>query len=789
MGLADRLANAVDALFGGGGALVPSVPSDPAFVKTAESSRGDTPGVVYGDPKVLDLAAGILTGVVPYGLPPMRGGREVLIALKRDPVMWAATDKIATAVSAVPWRLYRARDKRSDVPGDAKSRYLRKRARILRDHPSNKRKREKFLSDARREEDVEEVLDHPFLDMLDGANPTMTGHSGSHITQKILDGVGEVFWILERNSLGFPVQYWPVPAFWCYRTPYEGQPFYYFLFGTYQAYLPEADVVWMKHLDPENPYGRGTGPGLALGDEIDTDEYASKVLKAFFYNQGVPATLVAFEGASDANTKAAQEKWKQENGGWQNALRTHFTNLKVHVEQLSPSFTDQKLIELRKSLRDQKLHTYGVPPEIMGIVEHSNRSTIDVAQFIMASNVTVPRLEFRRSFYQTRLLPEYRDPSLVTDFDNPTPDDVESRRTVMVAVPWAFKVDEFRALADAEPLGGPDGEERPPMPSAGAAPTETEKPTSEPSAPKPPSPSAGGGKRKARKTSELDDDDVDVILEQLKAEIIAGELRPVWEAETRKWMATALEEVGVDASLDLINPLVSKFVDAFAGDRIADFNDTTRGQLREVLNDGIEAGSSIDEIAGDIEDTFDDIDSGRAETIARTEVGYASNAASTAAYELSGLVSKREWVATQDDRVRDDHDEMDGQTVDMDEPFTAPDGATAMFPGDFGVGEQDINCRCTTAPIVEDVDTGDLGTDDGSGDDSGDVEEDAARVEVAKCRRVVVVDGVRKNVDRVTYWKSYDAKLRPWESQALSALRLAFAKQKHAVIRTLKSLR
>lgn len=54
-------------------------------------------------------------------------------------------------------------------------------------------------------------------------------------------------------------------------------------------------------------------------------------------------------------------------------------------------------------------------------------------------------------------------------------------------------------------------------------------------------------------------------------------------------------------------------------------------------------------------------------------------------------------MATLDGSTREEHAELDGQIVPIDEPFGI-DGYFAMYPGDFGEPEMDYNCRCT---IVE----------------------------------------------------------------------------------------
>lgn len=71
-----------------------------------------------------------------------------------------------------------------------------------------------------------------------------------------------------------------------------------------------------------------------------------------------------------------------------------------------------------------------------------------------------------------------------------------------------------------------------------------------------------------------------------------------------------------------------------------------------------------------------------------------------------GIKVKKKWIATLDARTRDSHAELDGQVVDIDEPFITHnrDGSLAeiMFPGDPQAdGEQVWNCRCTLGYVYE----------------------------------------------------------------------------------------
>lgn len=71
-----------------------------------------------------------------------------------------------------------------------------------------------------------------------------------------------------------------------------------------------------------------------------------------------------------------------------------------------------------------------------------------------------------------------------------------------------------------------------------------------------------------------------------------------------------------------------------------------------------------------------------------------------------GINVKKMWIATNDDRTRESHAEMDGVTVDVDEPFvlTNMDGSISelMYPADpDGDPEQVYNCRCTMGYVID----------------------------------------------------------------------------------------
>lgn len=79
--------------------------------------------------------------------------------------------------------------------------------------------------------------------------------------------------------------------------------------------------------------------------------------------------------------------------------------------------------------------------------------------------------------------------------------------------------------------------------------------------------------------------------------------------------------------------------------------------------------------------------------IAETESHRDSNEAAYETARKAGATTKI-WRTMLDDRVRDQHSYLEGVEVGLDDEFYTYLGNKAMFPGQFGVAEEDVNCRC-----------------------------------------------------------------------------------------------
>lgn len=158
-----------------------------------------------------------------------------------------------------------------------------------------------------------------------------------------------------------------------------------------------------------------------------------------------------------------------------------------------------------------------------------------------------------------------------------------------------------------------------------------------------------------------------------------------------------------NVKFDVRNEKALEQLKKYAASKVTGIMDTTRDQMRDVLVAAFDAGVPVTEVAQRLNEKFDQVDSGRAMTIARTEtltavsIGRQEKREDFKA-EFPDKKLKKLWVSAQDELVRDSHVELDGEVRDIDEEFKEG----LRFPRDpNGAAEEVINCRCTDITFAE----------------------------------------------------------------------------------------
>lgn len=321
---------------------------------------------------------------------------------------------------------------------------------------SNKSYRDKYTKAARQAGELVEILDHPMLSTLHGMNRDFTGYQVRKLITVYLDIVGEAPLLKERNAQGTIIGLWPLPPHWVTETPTMKSPFFEIQFGGSAGFdkVAESEILWMVDLDPFNPYGRGSGLAMSMGDELDIAEFMAKYQRAFFLNSARPEFIVEIDKLGGPQTRKMEQSWNAQHQGFWKSFKSHFINRPVKIHTIGSSFKDQQLKDMSNLSRDHIAQIIGIPPEKLGIIESSNRATSEAADLTFTKDVILPRVEFQRQIYQERLVPEY-DSRLVLDYESPVPADTEFQLKAAEAQPHNLSVDEWRTLTGHGAL--PDG--------------------------------------------------------------------------------------------------------------------------------------------------------------------------------------------------------------------------------------------------------------------------------------------------------------------------------------------
>lgn len=225
------------------------------------------------------------------------------------------------------------------------------------------------------------------------------------------------------------------------------------------------------------------------------------------------------------------------------------------------------------------------------------------------------------------------------------------------------------------------------------------------------------------------DEETDEIVNDLGQATSADDLRSRWgklkaKSTTANKIAIAYEKNMSDTIMELsdlylketchdmrvtsLTKRTTDWIHSWAEDLGKLMQLTSHEQIERVLADGLENGDDIQTITRAIQDAGIRESYGRARTTAITEVLAAHNVAHQEAQTQNPVVSQKMWRHSGAYRIapRPNHVDMDGQVVDVDQPFTlvGSDGNIyyPMYPCDTSLpAKERINCHCLSQDVVD----------------------------------------------------------------------------------------
>lgn len=334
---------------------------------------------------------------------------------------YASIQKIGAAVSAAPLHLFIPdgngdvkKTKRASVSGDTR--------KFLNEQPFIKR----ILAQT---DGVEEITEHPALDVLNKANGSMTRSQLMFDVMINLMLNGNNYWEPIENKAGaFPAQIrvWlptvmkPVTKNGM-TTGYEIK-----LKGGGTKTFDLEEVV---HFFYPNPHSQSEGfsPVSAASQRISGEVNTAAFQNSTLENMGIPAAIVKLERRMDPKLfdefKAA---FKDLYGGVAKANKIGFTQGEWSIEKLGQTLQEMGYIEGSKMLREFIANCMGVPISKL-TMESSNRAVAEAGNTEFLRDTILPNLTMIAEEMTESLIPMF--PSLDdTDafymFSNPVPEDM-----------------------------------------------------------------------------------------------------------------------------------------------------------------------------------------------------------------------------------------------------------------------------------------------------------------------------------------------------------------------------
>jgi HK97 family phage portal protein len=273
--------------------------------------------------------------------------------------------------------------------------------------------RARFPERAQKAQRIEEVAQHPLLDLFHNANPVHSAFDLWELTTLYLEVHGRAFWYLEIDPvLGVPVKAWPLPPQNIMPRRKPDSPrlldYYEYQTGRTRQEFPAEQVVYFRYPDPRDPYLGGLSPLRACFEQVALQSEFAATKSALYENRGIPSALVTPE-----DVIGEEERDRLENQ-WNNKFRRGGAGRVVVAESgfklqlLQQSMGDLAALADLKATKEDIANAFHVP--LSYLTSQTNLANLQAAQQQHMNLAITPRLRRRDEKLNHQLVPLF-DPS------------------------------------------------------------------------------------------------------------------------------------------------------------------------------------------------------------------------------------------------------------------------------------------------------------------------------------------------------------------------------------------
>ncbi len=388
-----------------------------------KATRPRTDGIA----KPLKERPRVVSGVGAYGaLDAFRQKRPptpIDLVLAYRAFTFSCVNRVARAVANIPLKLYVTTGKGQKSPRVKTKAINRRTERHLEANSSITKK----LGQA---DQIEEVTEHEFLELLDYVSPWLDRFTLLELTQAYLETVGCAFWTFVKGYAGLPIEIWPLPAWLVYVQPdYTGTDVisrYIMTAGGGQRVFEPAEVLYFRSTSLLDPYTQPWGPLRAAYTYCDFSDKLSAYDDSLVTNRPRPdAVLMPSEkealGPISAEETIRLNSWFQQSFAMSQAGSLWVAPGGMDLKPYPGPPFDTGAEEKSKQARYNIARCFDIPPAMVDPTSQS-RANLDATLLLFARECIAPRCRKLEEALNSNLLPLY-DERLFCAFDNPVPAD------------------------------------------------------------------------------------------------------------------------------------------------------------------------------------------------------------------------------------------------------------------------------------------------------------------------------------------------------------------------------
>ncbi len=317
-------------------------------------------------------------------------------------------------------------------------------------------------------EDIEEVVSHPVLTLLDKANPSqhLNGFKLQELLYLYMDITGQSYWLIENNIFGVPVALWVLPSQNVFPRKHEGSKnivdFYEYVDGTDQPpirYQPE-EIIPFTLADLRDPYTQGQSFVEAAFEANKAHNQLLTLEAALLENDARPDLVMIPDdeaGIGPEEAERYEEEWRARFGKGRGG-GLHVLTEKVKLEPVQIPLRDLARMEINKWTKNDIANAASVPFALISDASH-NRQQLEAAEIQHAKHGVIPRQRRTACVLNDQLLPRY-DPTdrLFFAYDNPIPEDraVKLQENVQLKINGIITANEVRDEYNRPRMAGGD---------------------------------------------------------------------------------------------------------------------------------------------------------------------------------------------------------------------------------------------------------------------------------------------------------------------------------------------